>query len=234
VSYALVPLIRHLHYGLKGKDITAVQLALRHAGFRKGPPTGKYGIPTKHQVGDFKTHHGIDKEVGYGDKTHKALWPFFGPTAHDLYKEAFTNKYTYTIRQKVVDVAMFGVSQRAVIHYTQDGRRMEDFGPPPNVPNYTDCSGFATWCYKSAGAPDPNGFGYNGYGFTGTMLLHGHEVSLSSLVKGDLVFFGHPVEHVVIYVGTDRVVSHGSEIGPLLLTLNYRYDINQARRYIPT
>ena len=109
---------------------------------------------------------------------------------------------------------------------------MQDFACPPNVPNYTDCSGFATWTYKCGGAPDPNGFGYNGYGFTGTMLVHGKQVSLSGpLNKGDLIFYGHPVSHVAVYIGSGRVVSFGSEVGPLLLEMRYRSDINCARRY---
>ena len=53
--------------------------------------------------------------------------------------------------------------------------------------------GFVTWCYKSGGASDPNGFDYNGYGFTGTLLQHGKQVPLGSIRAGDLVFYGHPV-----------------------------------------
>jgi hypothetical protein len=39
---------------------------------------------------------------------------------------------------------------------------------PPNLykpaPVTTDCSGFVTLCYKTAGAADPNGLGYSGQG----------------------------------------------------------------------
>jgi cell wall-associated NlpC family hydrolase len=231
MAYPYIPLIRHLHYGLKGKDVTAVQLALRHARYRKENPTGRYGLATKHEVGEFKKHHGIHVEVGYDDKTHKALWPSFGALAHSIYKDAWDRKHTVTVGQKIVNTALYGASQAASIHYSQGAMRMKDFGPPPNVPNYTDCSGFATWCYKCAGAPDPNGFGYNGYGYTGTMLLHGTKVSLSSLQKGDLIFYGSPVSHVTVYVGGGRCVSHGSEIGPILVEALYR-GVNQARRYI--
>lgn len=232
MAYAYIPLIRHLHYGLKGRDVTAVQLALRHAGYRKEDPTGRYGVKMKHEVGEFKKHHGILLEQGYDDKTHKALWPFFGATAHAIYKDAWERKNRLTMGQRIVDNAMYTLAQRDVIHYTQDSRRMTDFSPPPNVPNWTDCSGLATWDYKCAGAPDPNGFHYNGYGFTGTMIQNGHAVSLGGpLHKGDLIFYGHPVSHVAVYVGNQRVVSFGSEIGPLLLDMHYRSDINSARRY---
>ena len=230
MAYPYVPLIRPLHYGLKGKDVTAVQLALRQAHMRTANPSGRYGVKTKHEVGEFKKKHGI-KEVGYGPHTHKALWPYFHSVANAIYKDAWQRKHTITVPQKIVNTALFGAAHKEVIHYSQGAGRMQDFAPPPNVPNYTDCSGFATWCYKCAGAPDPNGFGYNGYGYTGTMLLHGTKVSLSALQKGDLIFYGSPVSHVTIYVGSGRCVSHGSEIGPILVEALYR-SVNQARRYI--
>ena len=50
---------------------------------------------------------------------------------------------------------------------------------PPDVPSYEDCSSFATWCYWTADAPDPNGLGYNGSGYTGTQVQHGHQVDVS-------------------------------------------------------
>lgn len=232
MAYKYVPLIRPLHVGLKGRDVTAVQLALRVAGYRKHAPSGRYGVNTKHQMGNFKKAHGIVKEIGYGPKTHRALWPSFGPVAHKIYQNLYNTKYKVTMIQKVVNAAMFGYDNRAAIHYSQGALRMKDFGPPPNVPNYTDCSAFVTWCYKSGGAPDPNGFGYNGYGFTGTLLLHGRQVSLGSVQKSDLVFYGHPVSHVAIAVSTDRVVSHGNEAGPQLVSEYYWNEINCARRYL--
>lgn len=230
-KYPYVPLIRSLHLGLKGRDVTAVQLALRQAGMRKRNPTGRYGVSTKKEVGEFKKHAGVH-ELGYDDHTHKALWPHFGPVAHRIYHDLYVEKHQLTTVQKVVKAAMFGYDNRGVIHYTQDIRRMQDFAPPPNVPNYTDCSGFVTWCYKSGGASDPNGFGYNGYGFTGTLLMHGHQVPLGSIIAGDLVFYGHPVSHVAIAVSSGRVVSHGNESGPELVAEYYWSAINCARRYI--
>ena len=225
----MIPLARHLSHGMKGRDVTAVQLALRHAGFRKDDPTGRYGDKTKHQVGDFKKKHGIRLEDGYGVKTHAALWPSFGRRARSLYKQAAENIAQNQRVHNIIAAGMLGYNERAIIHYTQDGRRMEDFAPPPNVPNWTDCSGMCTWEYKSGKAPDPNGFGYNGYGFTGTMLENGHQIATP--VAGCLAFYGFPVSHVALYIGGGRVISHGSEAGPLLLDVHYRGDFNQYRRY---
>lgn len=228
----VTPLARHLHYGLKGRDVTAVQLALRKAGVRHRQPTGRYGRETVAQVAVFKKQHGIRVELGYGAKTHAALWPSFGRVARALYQDAYKALHQQTVAERVVAAAIYGWAHRDVIHYTQDARRMTDFLPPPNVPNYTDCSAYVTWAYKSGGAPDPNGFHYNGYGFTGSQLANGERVSLAALHLADLVFYGEPVVgHVAVYVGSGKVVSHGSEAGPLLLDLHYRGDVNSARRY---
>lgn len=225
----MIPLARHLSMGLKGRDVTAVQYALRNAGYREGKPSGRYGRATKHQVGDFKEHHNINKENGYGAKTHAALWPSFGIRARRLYRKAADNIAENHVLHNTIAAGMLGYEERDVVHYTQDGRRMTDFAPPPNVPNWTDCSGYDTWTFKSGHAPDPNGFGYNGYGYTGTMLENGRQIA--SPVPGCLVFYGHPVSHVALYIGNGRVISHGSEAGPLLLEVHYRSDFNQYRRY---
>lgn len=114
---------------------------------------------------------------------------------------------------------------------------MNWLNPPrhiPLYPTYTDCSGFATWCYWEADAPDPNGFNYNGYGYTGTMIVNGRIVtSTDNLRLGDLCFYGSPVSHVAVYVGNGNVSSFGSEVGPLLLPVRYRADFNHCRTYFP-
>jgi hypothetical protein len=225
----MIPLARPLHYGCKGRDVTAVQLALRVAKFRKTDPTGKYGVKTQKQVHEFKLHHGIHLEHGYREKTHHALWPYFGYTARHLYRQAYERIEENRMVNRIIGAAWYGYNEREWMHYTQDGRRGTDFGPPPNVPNWTDCSGFATWCYKSAGAPDPNGLGYRIIGYTGTMIQHGTVISTPT--RACLVFYGHPVSHVAVYVGNGNVISFGSESGPLYLPLRYRSDFNHMRRY---
>ncbi len=125
-----------------------------------------------------------------------------------------------TVRARIVQWAKWGVAHEGSIHYTQSGSR-DDFlrREPGTLPLYTDCSGFATACYRWAGAPDPNGLGYRAVGYTGTMLGHGRRVS--SCKPGDLIVYGGGTgHHVVIAVeaGTDPLcVSHGSERGPALV-----------------
>jgi cell wall-associated NlpC family hydrolase len=103
------------------------------------------------------------------------------------------------------------------------------------VPAWEDCSSFATWCYWAAGAPDPNGLGYNGFGYTGTQILCGRETAEPR--PGDLCFYGplrDRITHVAIYVGNGRVVSHGRERGPELYgSISYRPDLQQIRAYVP-
>ncbi len=141
-------------------------------------------------------------------------------------------------RHKVVAAAYGGYSNRDSIHYTQDGRRMEGVRKqirPPRFPNWEDCSSFATWCYWAAGAPDPNGLGYNGSGFTGTQVEHGRVTANPR--PGDLVFYGGTSAvpgHVAVYVGNGRVISHGQESGPMLYPIDYNRGTHGPRQLIRT
>jgi hypothetical protein len=146
------------------------------------------------------------------------------------------------VRQRIVAAASLGYRNRDAIHYTQNVQPAQ--GPcrmqgvreqirPPRFPHFEDCSSFATWCYWAAGAPDPNGLGYNGSGFTGTQVEHGRVTADPR--PGDLVFYGGTASvpaHVAVYVGNGRVVSHGSDAAPFLLAVDYR-PINQIRTYVP-
>jgi WD40 repeat protein len=140
-------------------------------------------------------------------------------------------------RIRIVAAALAGATQQARIHYSFGANRFEGVLKKirlPRVPSYADSSSFVTWCYWQAGAPDPNGSRYNGVGYTGTLVAHGVQVSKPQ--PGDLVFYGPsatiPV-HVAVYVGEGRVVSHGSEDGPILAPINYRPDLLQIRSYLP-
>ena len=139
-------------------------------------------------------------------------------------------------RHRIVATAFVGYKNKEALHYTQDARRMEGVRGgirPPRHPAWEDCSSFATWCYWAAGAVDPNGLGYNGFGYTGTQVQHGK--TTNSPRPGDLVFYGggSVPSHVAVYVGNGKVVSHGSEPGPYLLPIDYRSDRSQVRSYVP-
>jgi cell wall-associated NlpC family hydrolase len=126
-----------------------------------------------------------------------------------------------TIRDRIVQGALLGAADADEIGYRQY-RPMLGVSlkiRPPNVPSSEDSSSFVTWCYWQAGAPDPNGLGYNGAGFTGTMLAHMRRIPKSAVRPGDLVVWTPPAtgRHVAIVVagGPDPdLVSHGSDAGP--------------------
>lgn len=146
-----------------------------------------------------------------------------------------------TIRQAIVDYCEWAMDHSDDIHYAQ-------VRPYPKraktLPMTTDCSGFATLAYKFAGAPDPNGLGYNGQGYTGTLLQHGTKIAWGGPTgqyegktprPGDLVIFGDaPGHHVTVYLrtvgGAWVTCSHGQEIGPIQI-LNAKERLAQRRGF---
>jgi NlpC/P60 family len=149
----------------------------------------------------------------------------------------------YNSRQRAVRSAYIGYRYRASIHYTQRSQRWYAIrnrihANEGQYPIWADCSAFVTWCYWDATrlyrlSDFVNGAGWRA-GFTGTMVRHGRIVQPGNLLTGDSIFYGGPWSrptHVAIYVGNGRVISHGSESGPLLLHYAYR-PINHCRRFI--
>lgn len=141
--------------------------------------------------------------------------------------------------------AKYLIAHRSLVNYSQAVRMQivrvpVRFNPPALTRYiYEDCSSSITGLYWLAGLPDPNGLGYNGYGYTGTMAAHGRVVwqrgqSLGLLRPGDLIFYGGgwPHHHVTMYLGGGRVFSHGTNTGPFNLPVLYRVDAVGAHRYV--
>jgi hypothetical protein len=132
-------------------------------------------------------------------------------------------RYMHTtdeIRDQIVSHAEWAIKHTSSIHY-KEIRPMPIHLPAQHLPFTTDCSGFVTVLAKWAGAPDPNGNGYSGYGFTGTLLSHLPHIDSRYARRGDLVVYGHTSgEHVVMLLQDvdghpdPRIVSHGEEIAP--------------------
>jgi cell wall-associated NlpC family hydrolase len=128
------------------------------------------------------------------------------------------------IREKIVEYALWGCHNEPQIHYKQS-RPIDGLDHPKKLPLNTDCSGFATDCYKWAGGPDPNGRAFSGAGWTGDMMSHGKSVAKSALKPGDLVLYGGAPAHqhvcIVVETGADpMLVSHGQEKGPFEVSLS--------------
>lgn len=133
-------------------------------------------------------------------------------------------------RSRLVAAGYFGVAHAAQIHYAE--RRpfpVQAAGKLPALPLTTDCSGFVAICFRAAGAPDPSRQGWNGQGYTGTLLRFGERVAVPQ--AGDVVVYGGGLGHhaaLVLRGGEDPLTaSHGSEVGPLLIR------VSEERRYQP-
>ncbi len=89
-----------------------------------------------------------------------------------------------------------------------------------------DCSESVTSLFRWAGLRDPNGLGYNGEGYTGTLLSHlGHYEDTSAAHPGALGVYGKaPGTHVVMLMQPDGknpwLFSHGEEAGPFHIRLS--------------
>jgi len=131
-----------------------------------------------------------------------------------------------THRQGMVDDCQWAIAHRINIHYGQI-RPIPVNLPPKSLPFTTDCSGFVTLMAKWSGNPDPNGNGFDGQGYTGTMLTHLPHIPLRNTWRGDLAVFGaYPGLHVVTLLqggsqdADPAVASHGSGVGPQRYSLS--------------
>jgi len=146
------------------------------------------------------------------------------------------------VRNAMADYCRRSISSEPGIHY-QQYRPMRALGVKPESGFSADCSEHSTcayyWSRKATGiaVPDPNpGNGYNGYGYTGT-LVNNPECHPNFLV-GDLAIYGSSLgntEHVcTCYQGGDvnssRWCSHGSEAAPYSVSLHYRSDLLKVVR----
>ena len=223
---------------LSGADVKEAQQLLAqspHGNFSPGAADGFYGPATANAAKRAKF------ALGYPDD---AIDNVFGPKLCAYLKgDALPPDYqtrqrqrrqtidqSGSLREAIVAHARWGIANEGAIHY-QQLRPMDGIGQPRKLPLQTDCSGFVTLCYKWAGASDPNGCGFNGQGYTGTMLQACTHISQSAAKVGDLVIWGPPPgRHVamVIEPGPDPLlVSHGQEKGPCAVRLS------AASRYQP-
>lgn len=245
----LVPFGREIRRGTRGRDVVALKRALAKAGYgRWGKFTQSMGPIAVRNLRRFQQTRGLHVDGVYGRQTHAKLARFFddygaymlagvAPKRKTVSKADRARLRQVELRNRVVAAMTLLYNNRAAVHYTQGPRRMEGVTAkllPPRFPVYADCSAAATWAYFAAGAPDPNGRGYDGFGYTGTLCVKGRRVTLAHAKPGDLVFYGAgaPWQHVAIYIGGGRVLSHGSEAGPYLLPIDYRADRGEIRAYL--
>jgi len=228
----LIPFTRLIEEGSVGKDVLGAKRAIWRANGLPVPKaaTKTFGPIAAKQLQVFQHKHGLPADGKLGPETLRNLGPFFDRYAFLLY-EGYPPGGTLEerIRNAIVAYALWGYNQRPQIHYGEY-RPMDNMNDLEHLPETEDCSTFATKAYKFGGAPDPNGLGYNGAGNTSTARAHGRVVTLDQAQPADLPQYLDP-DHEAVYVGSRRVVSHGSEIGPLLQAVDYR-PVYQIRSYL--
>ena len=143
-----------------------------------------------------------------------------------------------TMRDKIVAAAKWGVEHRAHFSYSQGSLRMEAVNKPYQLPIIADCSAWVTVCYSWAGAPDPNGCNYNGYGYTGTLLSHGTKIPLSDVQPGDVIVYGPGTgwhTAIIVEAGSDPLtVSMGQNGDPSYVRVSQDGRLPQTYlRFIP-
>eukprot|EP00457_Paulinella_chromatophora_P004423 gb/GEZN01004435.1/.p1 GENE.gb/GEZN01004435.1/~~gb/GEZN01004435.1/.p1 ORF type:complete len:430 (-),score=21.94 gb/GEZN01004435.1/:401-1690(-) len=86
----------------------------------------------------------------------------------------------------------------------------------PNGHNYmpaADCSALVSWVYWTAFGNGPDFVNFQGW-HAGTADAPGRSVSVKNAVPGDIFLHGRPVNHVTLYMGNGKVLSHGSPNHP--------------------
>lgn len=208
---------------LTGPDVAELQELL--APYHPGEVDGEFGPATAAAVQRAKWALGFpdDRVDGVAGARLRAFLKGDPLPADYLARQAarkHDSAKAVTVREQIVAVGRWGIQHEPQIHYRQS-RPIDGLHEPYKLPLSTDCSGFLTLCYAWAGADDPNGLGYSGQGYTGTLLQHMKHIPKSAVQPGDLVVWGPPPgQHaaLVLEAGADPLlVSHGQEKGPLAI-----------------
>lgn len=249
---------RDLKQGLRGNDVVALKRAISHVypdtfKWKGNNFTPYFGGELDKHVRKFQKAHSLKVDGVVGTLTHEVLerthakkkpnlWAF-DSVSINLAKN-FCNVFTaVTTREEIVDAGFYWYEHRARIAYRQ--LRPYPKIKPPVIPSWLDCSSFYTVCCYAGGAPDPNGRGYDGQGYTGTLMSEGTRVgSISDLEPGDAIFYGyssgagaafnrgdptHVALYIGLYKGVHSVISHG-HYPMALYPYNYR-SVNHYRHY---
>ncbi len=206
-----------------GPDVEALQRLL--APYDPGPVDGRYGPLTAAAVERAKWELGYPEVQCNRSAAPRLVQYLQGaplPPAYAARAEARqqARRQAHALRAAVVANARWAIAHEPEIHYAEL-RPIDALREPRRLPLTTDCSGLVTLCYAWARAPDPNGLGYSGQGWTGTLLAHLKPVAVDAARPGDLVVWGpRPGRHValVLEAGADPLLcSHGQERGPVAI-----------------
>jgi hypothetical protein len=257
----------NLRAGARNLAVRAMQNGLHRALHAKGLPhknnrQGGYGVKTIEDVNRFKHAYGIRPVIGltFGQEAWAKLEPFLGRYDRILLARMYARQRAKAIARKKAEESSLGrkIEDAAGRFYLERWRfqyswlRPYLLRPFSRPRGYYDCSSSSTVIYHEAGAPDPNGFGYNGYGFTGTIWPRG-KFTTDNPQPGDLAFYGYDSRsinrggpsHMAVVISAQKasallgytvsgthVVSFGSN--PVrVLPLRYRSDFRGTKSYLP-
>ena len=211
---------RELRAGDRGPDVLALQQALHKAlgAEARNNQKGDYGSKTVHDVHLFKL--GWTKQTSgevFGSNAWGHIEKYIGLKQQRLLKEAqhleaqrAAETQEQKIRGLIVAEAVWMLANRGMFVYRQ-------FRPYPSslrilqARDECDCSSSCTLWYKAGGAVDPNGLGYSGQGYTGTLWGRGEAVQTPA--PTDLCFYGNMgngiPSHVAMCVEPGYVISFG-------------------------
>jgi hypothetical protein len=173
--------------------------------------------------------HGLQADGVLGPKTFEHLAPHFD--GYDKWLVRHTSVQPPPHPRDLIVGACLAMLRHAPFPY-------EEIRPYPSTFDElyrvgSDCSGTSTLAYKYADTAfpglvsDPNGFGFDGYGYTGTLLNHGTRTTTPH--SGDLCFYYPTYSHVGVYLGGGRVFSHGAPGQPHVIGSSYA---TQIRTYL--
>lgn len=183
----------------------------------------------------------------YGPRSHVKLANYYDDYGASRLRAIERARQIGQVQAAGIAACNLVIDNRGVIHYTQGPLRMSGVRGhlmPPRFGHWEDCSSERTWVawvqdqvarLFGGRYPDPNGRDYDGEGFTGTLVTTGSIVpAASGPIAFTSVFFGPPPSftHVAVKRAMDRLMSMGSEAGPLDEPLFYR-PVAEARLNLP-
>lgn len=187
----------------------------------------------------------INNHGEYGTRSHVKLANYYDAYGATRLRAIRRARQIAAIQAAGVAACNLVIANRGAIHYTQTAMRMSGVRHgylPPQYGRWEDCSSEATWiayvmdhvARRMGGSyPDPNGLGYSGVGYTGTMTRNGIPCSAyAGPIAFTCVFYGYPISHVAVKRTMGGVMSMGSEAGPRAEYVGYRRPTT-ARFYPP-
>lgn len=214
----MIPQPRPAREGMHGRDILAYKRALHALGYHPRAfnwTRGRWGPHMTIALRAFQHDAGIHIDGILGPITYDRLYPTIRVDAYDRW--LLTHMATHHRRDFVTELDWM-LAAHAGIAYAMTRPIPLHAIVYRHTPFATDCSGLITGAAYASCCPDPNGLGYNGQGFTGTILAHATPIRREDLRAGDLIVFGGGTGDHVVAVHTmapDPIVfSHGHQGAP--------------------